>query len=245
MAVSEKAKEKLDEASKEIKESIDNLKQEVAELTKKVKEKFKGTGDEIRESAEELSHEVKGLSEKVKELIPKRRKKRQLPVRIDKYPNVQTDVWEPFLEFRKATDRLFDDFFRSFSRGPLAEWRSPWEISTDVIDTGWPRVDMDETDEEITITAELAGVDRDNIDVSVTDDRVTIRGEKKEEEEKKEKDYFRLERSYGTFQRSFSLPCEVESDKVDASFKDGVLTVKLPKSAAARERIKKIPVRTG
>ncbi|MBW1678258.1 MAG: Hsp20 family protein [Deltaproteobacteria bacterium] len=245
MTVSEKAKEKLDEASKEIKEAIDNVKLEVAELTNKVKEKLKGAGEEMRESAEELTREVKGLSEKVKDLIPKRRKKNQWPVRIDKYPDFQPDVWEqPFLELRKATDRLFDDFFRGF-RWPIAERRSPWALTTDVFATDWPRADMDETDEEIRITAELPGVDKDNIDVSVTEDMITIRGEKKDQEEKKGRGYYKLERSYGSFQRSFYLPCEVESDSVDASFKDGVLTVKLPKSAAARERIKKIPIRTG
>lgn len=244
MAVSEKAKEKLDEAGKEIKEAIDNLRQEVAELTNKAKEKLKGAGEEMRESAEELNQELKGLSEKVKDLIPKRRKKSQLPVRVDKYPEFQPDAWEqPFLELSKAADRLFDDFFRSF-RWPMAEWRSPWGLTTDVFGTDWPRVDMDETDEEIRITAELPGVDKDNIDVSVTDDRITISGEKKEQEEKKERGYYKLERSYGSFQRSFYLPCEVESDRVEASFKDGVLAVKLPKSAAARERIKKIPVRS-
>jgi HSP20 family protein len=245
MAVSEKAKEKLDEAGKEIKEAIDGLKGEVAELTQKVKDKLKGTGEEIRESAEELTREVKELSEKVKELIPRRRKKTQLPVRVDQHPEFQLDTWEqPFLELRRATDRLFDDFFRSF-RWPKAERRTPWGLTTDILGADWPRVDVDETDEEIRITAELPGVDRDNIDVSVTDDRITIRGEKKEQEEKKGRDYYSLERSYGSFQRSFYLPCEVESDRVDASFKDGVLTVKLPKSAAARERIKKIPVRSG
>jgi len=118
-------------------------------------------------------------------------------------------------------------------------------LTTDVFATDWPRADMDETDEEIRITAELPGVDKDNIDVSVTEDMITIRGEKKDQEEKKGRGYYKLERSYGSFQRSFYLPCEVESDSVDASFKDGVLTVKLPKSAAARERIKKIPIRTG
>ncbi len=244
MTVSEKAKEKLDEASKEIKEAIDNLKQEVAELTKKVKDKIKGTGEEMRESDEELTQEVKGLSEKVKNLIPKRRKRSQLPVRVDQYPEFHPDVWgQPLLELRKATDRLFDDFFRSF-RWPLAERKNLWGLTTDIVGTDWPRVDMSETDEEIRITAELPGVDKDNIDVSVTDDRVTIRGVKKEQEEKKERGYYKLERSYGSFQRSFYLPCEVESDRVDASFKDGILTVKLPKSAAARKRVKKIPVST-
>jgi len=242
MTVSEKAKQKLDEASREIKEAIDNLRQEVSELTKKVRDKIKGTGEEMRETAEELTQELKGLSEKVKDLLPKRSKRSELPVRVDKYPEFQPDAWErPFLELRKSTDRLFDDFFRGF-RWPMAEGRGPWGLTTDVSGAEWPRVDMDETEDEIRITAELPGVDRDNVDVSVTDDRITIRGEKKAQEEKKERGYYKLERSYGTFQRSFYLPCEVG---VDASFKGGVLTVKLPKSAAARERIKKIPVRTG
>jgi len=199
----------------------------------------------MRESAEELTQEVKGLSEKVKNLIPKRRKKSQLPVRVDKYPEFKPDAWEqPFLELRKATDRLFDDFFGSF-RLPAAEWRSPWGLTTDILGADWPRVDMSKTDKEIRVMAELPGVDKDDIDVSVTEDRITIRGEKKEQEDKKERGYYKLERSYGSFQRNFYLPCEVESDRVDASFKDGVLAMKLPKSAAARERIKKILVRSG
>lgn len=245
MTVSEKAKEKLDEAGKEIKEAIDNLRQEVAELTNKVKEKIKGAGGEMHESAQELTKEVKTLSEKVRGLIPRRRTKSQLPVRTDRYFEFQPDVWEqPFTALRRATDRLFDDFFRTFG-WPAAGETSPWASTTDVLGTAWPRVDMDETDEEIRIKAELPGVDKNDIDVSVTGERVTIRGEKKEEEEKKGRGYYALERSYGSFQRSFHLPCEVESDKVDATFKDGVLTLKLPKSAAARERVKRIPVRTG
>jgi HSP20 family protein len=244
MAVTEKAKAKIDEASKEIKEALENIKQEVGEIAKKVKEKLKGGGEEMRETAEELSREVKGLSDKIKELIPMRSGKSHLPVRVGKPSDFRPESWEqPFLELRRATDRLFDDFFKSF-RWPMAEWRSQRDWPMDLAGTDWPRVDMDETDEEIQITAELPGVDKDNIDISVTDDRVTIRGEKKKHEEKKEKGYYTLERSYGSFQRSFYLPCEVESDRVDASFKDGVLTVKLPKSAAARERIRKIPVRT-
>jgi len=245
MTVSEKAKEKLDEASKEIKEAVDNLRKEVADLNDKVKEKLKVSGKETSEFTEALTKEVRTLTERVKDMIPKRRKKSQLPVRVDRSSEYQLDTWEePFLELRKATDRLFDDFFRSF-RSPLAGRKSPWELTTGVLGSEWPRVDMNETDEEIRITAELPGVDRDNIDVSVSDDRITIRGEKKEQEEKKGRSFYTLERSYGSFQRSFYLPCEVDSESVDASFKNGVLTVKLPKSAAERERIKKIPIRTG
>jgi HSP20 family protein len=244
MTISEKAKGKVDEASKEIKEVIDNLKQEVAELTNKVKEKLKGAGEEMHESARELTQEVKGLSEKVKELIPQKRKKGQLPVHVDPYPEFQPDAWEkPFLELRKLTDRLFDDFVRRY-RLPMAERRSTRGLTTDIFASDWPAVEMNETDADIRITAELPGVDKDNIDVSVTDDQVIIRGEKKEQEERKGRGYYKSERFYGSFQRSISLPCEVESDRVDAFFKDGVLTVILPKSPAARERIKKISVRT-
>jgi len=245
MAVSEKAKEKLDEAGKEIREAVDSLKKEVTELANKVKERLKGTGEEVRESAQELAQEVKSLSSRVKDLIPTGKKKHSLPVRVDRYSDYAPDVWDaPFLELRKATDRLFEDFFRSY-RWPFGAGKSPLELAMEIPESTWPRVDMDETDEAVRITAELPGVEKDNIDISVTDDRITIRGEKKEQEEKKGKGYYKLERSYGSFQRSFYLPCEVESDRVDATFKDGVLTIILPKSATAREEIKKIPVRTG
>jgi len=245
MAVSEKAREKLDEAGKEIKDAVEGLKKEVTELTRKLKDKLKGTGEEVRESAEELVREVKGLSEKVKDLIPKGRKKTELPVSIDRYREYQPDVWDqPFLEFRKATERLLNDFHRG-GRWPLTHSERPWDLSRGFLGPVWPQVDMDETDEAIRVTAELPGVDKDSIDVAVTDDRVTIRGEKNQEEERKGRGYYKLERSYGAFQRSFYLPCEVETDQVEASFKNGVLTIRLPKTASAREGIKKIPVRTG
>ncbi len=244
MAISEKTKERLDDASKEIRTAIDSLGKEVAELTKKVREKFKGTGEEMKETAEDLSREIKELSERVKNLIPKRKEERQLPVRVEKYPEFRPEVWEqPFKELRKATDRLFDEFFRHV-RWPIGEWLSPWGLTTDIVGADWPRADMSETDHEIHITAELPGVDKDDLDVSVTEDRITIRGEKKDQEEKKGKNYYQLERTYGSFQRSFSLPCEIDADKVDASFKDGVLKIVLPKTQAARERIKKITVKS-
>ncbi|MBW1699703.1 MAG: Hsp20/alpha crystallin family protein [Deltaproteobacteria bacterium] len=244
MTVSEKAKEKLDEASKEIKEAIDNLSLEVAELTKKVKEKVKGTGEEMRDSAEELTREVKGLSEKVRDLIPKRRKKAQLPVRINQRPEFRSEIWkQPFLALHEVMDRLFEDFFSRFERS-VGEWQSPYQLTGDILSTDWPRVDMCETDSEILITAELPGVNKDDIDVSISSDRVTIRGEKKGREEQTGRDYYRLERYYGSFQRSFILPCDIEDKKADASFKNGILTIRLPKSATALERIKKIPIHT-
>lgn len=247
MAMTEKTKGKLDEAGKEVKEAIENLKKEVSELSQKVKERLKGTGEEVRETAEDLVEEIKGLSERVKDLVPggKKRKRSQLPVRVERYMEPRSYLWEhPLVEFRKASDRLFEDFFRGF-RWPLSWGESPWGLARETLGTAWPQVDMEETDEAIRITAELPGVDKDNIDISVTDDRLTIRGEKKQEEEKRGKGYYRVERTYGSFQRSFDLPCEVEADRVDATFKNGVLTITLPKSPAALEAFKKIPVRTG
>jgi len=245
MDVSEKAKEKLDKAGKEIKEAIDSLKKEVSELTSKVKDKVKGTGEEMQNTAEELTREVKRLSEKVKDLIPKKGKQSSLPVRIDKLSRTQPEIWEqPFLELRRSTDKLFDDFFRSFGR-PMAEFKNPWGFTTKITAEEWPFIDINETEEEIRITAELPGVARDDIDISVTETSVAIRGEKREQEERKGTGYYKLERSYGSFQRHLDLPCEVQTESADASFKDGVLTLRLPKTASARERIRKIPVRNG
>ena len=245
MTISEKAKQKIDEAGKEIKEAIENLKQEVAELTSKVKEKFKGSGEDMRESADELTREVKTLSERVRDLIPGRKREAGVPVRVEDYPAFRPDAWErPFLELRRATDRLFDDFFRGFG-WPSAWSGTPGSLTADFPRMEWPRVNMSETDDEIRVTAELPGVDRDDLDVSITDDRITISGEKTDQEESSGRGYYRLERSYGSFQRSLYLPCEVETDRVEASFKNGILTVRLPKTAAAKERIKRIPVRTG
>ncbi len=240
MAISEKAKEKLDEAGKEIREAVDHLKAEVTELRNKVKEKFKGSGEEMRESADELTQEVRKLSERVKDLVPKRRKKDQLPVRIERHP--EFPAWErPFPELRDATDRFFEEFFRHFGP-PMARWHGPWDLTTDMMGTERPRVDISESDKEIIVTAELPGVEKEDIDISVTDDRITIRGEKRSQEEE-ERGYYRFERSYGAFQRSFPIPCEVESDKVDASFKNGVLRMRMPKSQAAKERTRKIRIR--
>ena len=103
-------------------------------------------------------------------------------------------------------------------------------------------VDVSETDNEIRLTAELPGVDREDLEVSVSNDRLTIRGEKKKQHEKSDQDFYRLERYYGSFQRTIPLPCEVESDQVDASFKDGILSVVLKKTKAAQKRTKKIPI---
>ena len=106
-----------------------------------------------------------------------------------------------------------------------------------------PAVDVAETEKAYEITAELPGMDEKNIEVKFADGLLTITGEKKEEKEEKKKDYYLSERSYGSFQRSFQVPDSVDADKIEATFKKGVLTVTLPKTAAAQKAAKKIDVK--
>jgi len=129
--------------------------------------------------------------------------------------------------------REMDDLWnRFFGQMPLAERAWEW----------MPDVDIAETDGNITVKAELPGMDAKDIDIDVTGDVLTLRGEKKTEEEKKEDRYYCRERHYGSFQRSFRLPAGVQSDKVDAEFKNGILSINIPKSKEGKQ--KKIDIKT-
>jgi HSP20 family protein len=130
-------------------------------------------------------------------------------------------------------DRLFDDFFTDWPRVGL------WSKGTGVPS---PDVDVAETEKEITVTAELPGLDEKEIDLNLSDNVLTIRGEKKAEKEEKGKTFYRSERSYGVFERVIPLPIEVQEDKVEAEFTKGVLTVHLPKSPAAQKKTKKTEI---
>jgi HSP20 family protein len=126
-----------------------------------------------------------------------------------------------------------DDFWnRFFGEMPLEGRTWNWE----------PAVDISETDGQVQVRAELPGLEAKDIDVDVSGDILTLRGEKKMEEEKKEERYYCRERYRGSFQRSFQLPSGVESDKVNAEFKNGVLTINLPKSEKSKQ--KKIEIKT-
>ena len=139
---------------------------------------------------------------------------------------------DPFWGFRREVDRLFDDFF---SGRVMARWPG------DGIDL---RLDVGETDKELTIAAELPGVDEKNVEVTLTDDLLTIRGEKKREHTQKNGDYHMVERSYGSFARSLRLPFKVDQDKVDAQFEKGVLTITLPKPAEIQQSTKRIAIKS-
>ena len=134
-------------------------------------------------------------------------------------------------------ERRIDDLFGRFLEG------SVMPIGIGVMEgTFSPRMDIKETKGALMVTAELPGMDQKEIDVSVHDRVLTISGEKKVGQEENGTDYHYIERSYGCFSRSFSLPDTVETEKIGAAYKDGVLTVTLPKTAKAMEQSKRIPI---
>ncbi len=128
-------------------------------------------------------------------------------------------------------DRVFHDFFGSTSR-------PAWANEPD-----YPAVDIIENNKRFKVKVELAGMDPENVEISVTDGFLTIQGEKQEEKEESDKNYLRRESSYGSFQRTIALPETANCDKADASFKNGVLSVEVPKKAEAVKNPKKIQIK--
>jgi HSP20 family protein len=140
--------------------------------------------------------------------------------------------------WERDMERMFDDFV---GRRMRPWWPERFSMPAGIEITP-PAVDLFEEKDDIVVKAELPGMDKDNIQVNLTDQSLTIRGEKKKEEEVKEENYYRSERSYGSFVRTLELPAEVKSDKVKASFKNGVLEVRLPKTEQAKAKEVKVNV---
>lgn len=140
--------------------------------------------------------------------------------------------WEPFRDLVSLQDRmnrLFDDSFRSVSRGAGEE---EWALGG-----SWaPAVDIFEQEGNIVLKAELPGVDSKDVDVRIENNILTLRGERKFDSEVNKENYHRVERAYGTFSRSFTLPTVVDTEKIKADFKDGVLKVTLPKREEAKPK---------
>jgi HSP20 family protein len=166
----------------------------------------------------------------VRDLIPWGRNDNQAPALFRREDS------NPFMSLHREVNRVFDDVFRSFDNrfpnlGSLADFGG-----------GWPTVEVSETDKEVKVTAEVPGLDEKDIEVLLDDGTLTMRGEKRSETEDKETHF--SERFYGRFERRIPLGYEVEQDKVDASFRNGVLTVVLPKTEKARSQVKRIEIRT-
>jgi HSP20 family protein len=164
------------------------------------------------------------------------------PVEVKKTPSTQIAPPDMWRSFQHEMDRLFDRFAGNFSFPSLRRMFGAEPLQT-AFGFATPAVEISEDAQAYKITAELPGLEPKDIDVSMSDNMLTLKGEKRAEKEEKDKNYYLSERSYGSFQRSFSVPDGVDRDKVAADFTQGVLTVTLPKTAEAQKQAKKIEVK--
>ncbi len=153
-------------------------------------------------------------------------------------------AWRPFRSLRQEMDRLFEDFERDWG-WPRSTFGIEPFLRRELTFGGAPAVDVAESDKAYEITAELPGMAEKDVEVKLANGALTIKGEKLEEKEEKKKNYHVSERRYGAFERSFRLPDGVDAGKIEASFKNGVLKVTLPKTLEAQKPEKKIEVKAG
>jgi HSP20 family protein len=130
------------------------------------------------------------------------------------------------LNMQREINRMFDGFFRGGADDEGQMFLSSWSPATDIV----------EHENEYVVNLELPGVDKDDVKITMQENLLTIRGQKKEEKESNGSQYRRVERSYGEFQRTFQLPSSVKSDRIEAAYRDGILTVSLPKAEEARSK---------
>ena len=162
------------------------------------------------------------------ELLPMRRQRRNIPAR-------RGAGRDAFSELERLRNEFFDNFFGDFALSSPLTSELAMEFN--------PRVNVTEDENGVYLSAELPGMDEKDIELSVTDDAITIKGEKKQENEDKSKNYYRSERSWGSFQRSIALPEHVDTDKAEAAFEKGVLTITLPKVETEKSKAKKIAIK--
>lgn len=166
----------------------------------------------------------------VRDLIPWGRERNQLPSLF------RDDERDPFMSLHREVNRLFDDVFRGFGPGlPSLKTLSP--------DGGrWPSVEISDGEKEIRVTAEVPGMEEKDIEVLLNDGVLTLKGEKHSETEDKDRQF--SERFYGRFERRIPLGYEIEEDRVDARFRNGILTVTLPKTEKAQAQAKRIEIKS-
>jgi len=162
----------------------------------------------------------------IRDLIPWRQQETLAPALF------RDDERNPFVQLRREMDRLVDDFFRA----PLLGGGTAGGAGI-----GWPRLEVKEGDDQVTIVAELPGLTEKDVELSVADGVLTLRGEKKSEREDKDRGWSELH--YGRFERSIALRDGADDAKCEAEFRDGVLTVRMPRSQEAR-RSRRIPIGT-
>ena len=161
-------------------------------------------------------------------------RKEELLMAIDRWRPFATSVeqWDPFPEIQSEMNRLFDGFFAR-----------PRAIATGTESRAWmPVVDMYETKDDLILRFELPGVSEKDVSLSITDDVLTVKGARSFNQESKDDHAYRVERAYGKFERSVELPVPVQADRAKATYRDGVLEVRLPKAAEAKPKEIKIDI---
>ena len=168
----------------------------------------------------------------ISDILPWNRKKDEIEIQKD-------TEQDSFLALQDEMDSLFDEFFNQ----PFGLLRRPSK-GFEMMSKFSPKVDVSETAKAINIEADLPGMEAEDIELELHNDRITIKGEKKTEKEKKDKQFYRVERSYGSFHRNIPLPNEINMEKAKANFKNGVLSVELPKAKSTQSR-RKINIKSG
>jgi HSP20 family protein len=154
-----------------------------------------------------------------------------IPWKHNKDIRIERGLSHPLQQLHWGIDRLFDDFMKNWDRSVTTE--------EGVLS---PRTDVSETDKEVTVTAEMPGLNEKDIDVSLERGSLVIRGKKESKTEDKGKSYYHVERAYSSFSRTIPLPCEIDDTKIKATYKKGLLTVHLPKAPDATRSRKQIEV---
>ncbi len=142
-------------------------------------------------------------------------------------PEREASTWTPFRDFvnmQQEVGRVFDSLFTGV------------DGDGNFVTSWWPRADVVENNEAYVIKAELPGISKNDVKITLHENVLTIKGEKKQEKEEKDRNFHRVERSYGSFERSFTLPSGVKDDKIEAAYKDGILTITLPKAEEAKPK---------
>lgn len=152
----------------------------------------------------------------------------------------QSGAGSPIVHLHREMDRLFENTFRGLWVAPFRSEFFPPLTAEGLLKL---QVDIGATDKEYSITVEAPGVSEKDVTVEISGNTMTIRGEKKQEKEEKDKDYYKVERSYGSFQRVLTLPEDADQEDVKATFNKGVLTIKMPRKALPKPDVKKIEIK--
>lgn len=186
------------------------------------------------------------MAKKKTKVVAKKRKTKA-PAKAE---TTQPEVLHPLETIRQDLEGMFDRYLRNWpSFGELLQWPEfePFrslEIPERLKHWGAaPRVDVSETDKSYELTAEIPGMEEQDVEVTLTENMLTINGEKREESEQKEANYHMRERRYGSFRRTFTVPSDVDANKISAQFAKGVLTLSLPKAKKPRGKRRKIAIK--